>query len=165
MADTYSFDIVSQIDMQEAVNAIEQAKKEIAQRYDFRGSKASVELNSKDKTLALTGDTEYQLQAVVDVVQAKLIKRGVSIKALKYGKVESAGGGTVRQTVTLQSGIDKENSKKVTDLIKKSGLKVQAAIMDDIVRITAKSKDDLQAVQQAIREADFEFASQYTNYR
>jgi len=165
MADTYSFDAVSKIDMQEVDNALNQARKEIAQRYDFKGSKTTLDLDTKENKLTVTSDDDFKVKSVVDIVESKMIKRGVSIKALKFGKIEPAAGGAARQVITLQSGIDKENAKKITTLVKNSGLKVQAQIMGDQLRISGKNKDDLQAVMQMIRDADFDFAVQFVNYR
>lgn len=165
MADTSSFDIVSEVNLQEVDNAINQARKEIGQRYDFKGSKSSIELNQKDKLLTLISDDDFKLKAVIDILQNKLIKRGVPVKALDYGTVEPAANTTVRQVITLRVGIDKENAKLLVKMIKESRLKVQAQIMDDQVRVSGKSKDDLQAVMKLIREAELEFATQFTNYR
>ncbi len=165
MASTYSFDIVSEIDLQEADNAVNQALKEIQQRYDFKGSNSSIELDKKDKLIKIDSDNEYRLKQVVDVLESKLIKRGIGLKALKYGDVEQGTKGSARQTITLQSGIDKENAKQITKLIKDQGLKVQAQIQDEQVRVTGKSKDDLQDVIAAIKGADLPFDTQFTNYR
>ena len=165
MADTYSFDVVSEVDLQEVDNAVNQARKEIAQRYDFKGSRSSIELSQKEKTLTILSDDEYRLKSVVDVLQGKLVKRGVPLKALSYGAVEPAAGGTVRQVVSLQVGIDKDNARQIVKLIKEAKLKVQAQIMDDQVRVSGKSKDDLQAAMGKVRAADLPFAVQFTNYR
>lgn len=165
MADTSSFDIVSEVNLQEVDNAINQARKEIGQRYDFKGSKSSIELNQKDKLLTLVSDDDFKLKAVVDILQNKLIKRGVPVKALDYGTVEPAANTTVRQIITLRVGIDKENAKLLVKMIKDTRLKVQAQIMDDQVRVSGKSKDDLQVIMKLIREAELEFATQFTNYR
>ncbi len=165
MADTYSFDIVSEVNLQEVDNAINQARKEIAQRYDFKGSKSSLELNMKEKTLTIVSDDDFKLKSVVDVLQGKLVKRGVPLKALKYGAVEPAAGGTVRQVVTLLVGIDKDNARQIVKMIKDSKLKVQAQIMDDQVRVSGKNKDDLQSVMAKVRGAELPFAVQFTNYR
>ena len=165
MADTYSFDIVSEVNLQEVDNAINQARKEIGQRYDFKGSKSSIELNAKEKTLTLVSDDDFKLKSVVDVLQNKLIKRSVPLKALDYGTVEQAGGSTVRQIVTLRVGIDKENAKTIVKMIKDLKLKVQAQIMDDQIRVSGKNKDDLQAAMKAVRDAELKFAVQFTNYR
>jgi cyclic-di-GMP-binding protein len=165
MANSFSFDIVSEVDLQEVDNAVNQARKEIAQRYDFKGSKSSIEMNTKDKVLTMVSDDDFKLKSVLDILQTKLIKRGVPVKALSYGSVEPSTGGTVRQLITLRVGIEKENAKRIVKMIKDTKLKVQAQIMDDQVRVTAKAKDDLQAVITLVREAELEFAVQFTNYR
>ena len=165
MADTFSFDAVSKIDMQEVDNALNQARKEIAQRYDFKGSKTTIDLDSKENKLTIVSDDDFKVKSVVDIVQGKMIKRGISIKALKLGKIEPAAAGLARQVITLQSGIDKENAKKITTMVKNSGLKVQAQIMGDQLRVSGKVKDDLQTIMQMIRDADFDFAVQFVNYR
>lgn len=165
MADNYSFDIVSKVDMQEIDNALNQARKEIIQRYDFKGSKSSIELNQKENTIILISDDDFKLKAVVDILQSKFVKRHIPLKALTYGKVEPAAGSTVRQTITLQQGIDKENTKIVTKMIKDSKRKVNAQIMEDQIRVSSKSKDELQEVMTLLRQADLTFAIQFTNYR
>ncbi|MEO6048087.1 MAG: YajQ family cyclic di-GMP-binding protein [Candidatus Kapaibacterium sp.] len=165
MASTFSFDIVSEIDLQEADNAVNQALKEIQQRYDFKGTNSSIELDKAEKLVRVESDDEYRLKQVIDVLESKLIKRGIGLKALTYGTIEAGTKGSARQKITLQSGIDKENAKKLTKLIKEKGLKVQATIQDEQVRVTGKSKDDLQDVIQAIREADLPFDTQFVNYR
>jgi uncharacterized protein YajQ (UPF0234 family) len=165
MANSFSFDIVSEVDLQEVDNAVNQARKEIAQRYDFKGSKSSIEMNTKDKVLTMVSDDDFKLKSVLDILETKLIKRGVPVKALSYGSVEPSTGGTVRQLITLRVGIEKENAKRIVKMIKDTKLKVQAQIMDDQVRVTAKAKDDLQAVITLVREAELEFAVQFTNYR
>jgi len=165
MADTSSFDIVSKVDMQEVDNAMNQARKEIVQRYDFKGSKSSIELKQKEMEIVLISDDDFKMKAVVDILQSKFVKRSVPLKALTYGTVEPAGGSTVRQVIKLQNGIDKENAKLITKMIKDSKLKVQAQIMDDQVRVSGKSKDDLQSVMAMLRQADLKFAIQFTNYR
>lgn len=165
MADTYSFDIVSEVDLQEVDNAVNQARKELAQRYDFKGSKSSIELNTKEKHLVVVSDDEFKLRSVVDVLQGKLVKRSVPLKALSYGAVEPAAASTVRQVVTLRVGIEKEDAKRIVKMIKDSKLKVQAQIMDDQVRVSGRVKDDLQTVMGMLRQADLPFATQFTNYR
>lgn len=165
MADTSSFDIVSEVNMQEVDNALNQARKEIVQRYDFKGSKSSIDLNQKEKTLTLISDDDFKLKAVVDILQTKLIKRGVPIKALDYGTVEPAANSTVRQIIKLMVGIDKDNARLLVKMIKDTKLRVQAQIMEDQVRVTGKNKDDLQAIIKMLREADLRFAVQFTNYR
>jgi len=165
MADTHSFDIVSEVNLQEVDNAVNQARKELAQRYDFKGSRSSIELNQKEKELTLTSDDEFKLKSVIDVLQNKLIRRSVPLKALEYGKVEPAANSTVRQVIRLRVGIDKDNARLIVKMIKEMKLKVQAQIMDDQIRISGKDKDDLQAVIAMVRNADLAFATQFTNYR
>jgi uncharacterized protein YajQ (UPF0234 family) len=165
MADTFSFDIVSEVNLQEVDNAINQARKEIAQRYDFKGSKSSIELNQKEKSLTVISDDEFKLKSVIDILQNKVIKRNVPVKALDYGTVEQAAAGTVRQIIKLRVGIDKEDAKLIVKMIKDTKLKVQAQIMDDQVRVSGKAKDDLQSIMKLIREADLKFATQFSNYR
>jgi len=165
MADTFSFDIVSEVNLQEVDNAVNQARKEIAQRYDFKGSKSSIDLNLKEKLITLVSDDEFKLKSVIDVLQGKLIKRGVPVKSLDFGKVEPGTGATVRQILTLRVGIDKENAKSLVKMVKDTKLRVQGQIMDDQVRITGKNKDDLQAVITMIRGAELKFAVQFVNYR
>lgn len=165
MADTSSFDIVSEVNLQEVDNAINQARKEIGQRYDFKGSKSSVELNQKEKTLTIISDDDFKLRSVIDILQNKLIKRGVPIKALDYGTVEPAANTTVRQIITLRVGIDKENARLLVKMIKDTKLRVQTQIMEDQVRVSGKNKDDLQAIIKLIREAELKFAVQFANYR
>ena len=165
MADTSSFDIVSDIDLQAVDNAINQARKEIAQRFDFKGSKSSIDLDQKEKQITVHSDDDFKLKSVVDILQGKLIKRSVPLKALSYGTVEQSAGGTVRQVVKLLVGIDKDNARKIVKMIKDTKLKVQAQIMDDQVRVSGKNKDDLQAVIKMIRDANLPFAVQFTNYR
>jgi uncharacterized protein YajQ (UPF0234 family) len=165
MAETSSFDIISEVNMQEVDNAINQARKEIGQRYDFKGSRSSIELNQKEKTLTLTSDDDFKLKSVIDILQNKLIKRGVPIKALDYGTVEPAANTTVRQIINLRVGIDKENAKLLVKMIKDTKLRVQAQIMEDQVRVSGKNKDDLQAIIKLVREAELKFAVQFANYR
>jgi hypothetical protein len=165
MADTHSFDIVSEVNLQEVDNGVNQAIKEIGQRYDFKGSKSSIELNQKEHLLIVASDDEFKMKSVIDVLQSKLIKRGVPIKALDYGSVEPASGGTVRRTIKLRVGISKADAKLLVKMIKDSNLKVQAQIMEDQVRVTGKNKDDLQTIISRLRAADLKFAVQFTNYR
>lgn len=165
MADTHSFDIVSEVNLQEVDNAVQQARKEIAQRYDFKGSHSAIDFRQKEKELVLSSEDDFRLKAVLDILQNKLIKRGVPVRALDTGRVEPAAGGTVRQTLRLRVGIDKENAKLIVKMIKDTKRKVQAQIMEDQVRVTGKDKDDLQAVIALLREADLAFAVQFVNYR
>lgn len=165
MAGTFSFDIVSQVDMQEADNAVNQAFRDIGQRYDFKGSNSTIRIDRKEGRIYLESDNEFRLAQVVDVLESKLVKRGIGLKSLTYAAVEHGSMGSARQTITLQSGIDKENAKKITRIIKDLGLKVQAQIQDDQVRISGKSKDDLQTCMEALKGADLPFDMQFTNYR
>ena len=165
MADNNSFDIVSKVDMQEVDNALNQARKEIGQRYDFKGSKTSIDLQQKENQIVVISDDEFRMKAVIDIIQSKLVKRSVPLKALSYGTVEPAAGGTVRQIITLQNGIDKDNARLLTKMIKESKLRVQTQIMEDQVRVSGKNKDDLQSVIALVRQADFSFAVQFVNYR
>ncbi len=165
MAETFSFDIVSEVNLQETDNAINQARKEIAQRYDFKGSKSSIELDLKEKKIAVVSDDDFKLKAVVDILQNKMIKRGVPLKALDYAEPEPSSGGTIRQVIGLRVGIDKDNARLIVKMIKDTKLKVQAQIMDDQVRVSGKVKDDLQQVMKLIRDAELKFAVQFTNYR
>lgn len=163
MSKESSFDIVSKVDMAEVTNAINIALKEIENRFDFKGSKSDISLD-KDE-IVLVSDDEYKLSQVKDILLGKLIKRGVSIKNLEYGKIEPASGGTVRQRAKLIQGIDKDNSKKITAIIKETGLKVKSQIQDDQIRVTGKSKDELQLIINAIRKADLPIEVQFINYR
>jgi len=165
MANQFSFDIVSEVDFQEVDNAINQAQKEILQRYDFKGSKSEITLNKKDNVINVASDDEYKLKAVIDILQNKMIKRSISIKALKYGAIEPASHGSVRQEIKLQQGIEKEDAKKVVKMIKDSKIKVQATIQDEQVRVTGKDKDDLQSVMKLMKDSELEFTFQFTNYR
>lgn len=163
MAKESSFDIVSKIDFSEVTNAINITMKEISTRYDFKGSKSNVTLDKEE--LVLVSDDEYKLGQLKDVLLGKLIKRGVPIKNLDYGKIEGASGGTVRQRAKLVQGIDKDNAKKINTLIKNSGLKVKSQVQDDQIRVTAKSRDDLQSVIAAVKGADLSIDVQFVNYR
>lgn len=165
MAQNHSFDIVSEIDFQEVDNAVNQATKEIQQRYDLKDSHTEIELNKKDKLLNINTKDDYSRKASVDILQSKFIKRGISIKALKYDEPETASGGRVKQKINLQSGISKENAKKITVMIKNSKLKVNAQIQDEQIRVQAPKIDDLQAVIKMVREADLDFPTQFTNMK
>ena len=163
MAQNHSFDIVSEIDMQEADNAVNQAKKEIVQRYDFKGSKADMVLDAE--SLKFTAEDDYKLKAMLDILRGKMIKRLVPIKCLDPGKIEPASNGNVKQVVTIQKGINKDKAKDVTSYIKELKLKVQTQIMDDKIRVTGAKKDDLQNVMQKLREHDFGIELQFINFR
>ncbi|GLI37698.1 YajQ family cyclic di-GMP-binding protein [Geobacter hydrogenophilus] len=158
-----SFDIVSKVDMQEVDNAVNQAVKEIGQRYDFKGSKSEVTLE-KD-SIKILADDDFRLKAIVDILQSKFIKRGISPKALQYGKAESASGGMVRQIITVQQGISKEKGKEVVAVIKDTKLKVQGQIQDDQVRVTGKNRDDLQEAIRTLKGKDLGIELQFVNFR
>lgn len=163
MASESSFDIVSKMDMQELSNAIDQTEREIASRYDFKGSKS--ELKVEKDVLVVTSDDEYKLEAVIDILQSKMIKRGLPIKNLDYGKVEPASLGSVRQRIKLKQGIDQDNAKKINVLIRDSKLKVKSQIQGDQIRVTGKSRDDLQQIIQMLRKADLTVDLQFTNLK
>jgi uncharacterized protein YajQ (UPF0234 family) len=163
MAKDCSFDIVSEVDLQEVDNAVNQTSKEINQRFDFRGSKALLCLE-EDK-IKIIADDDYKLKSIIDILQTKVIKRNISLKSLDYGKIEAAAGGTVRQYVTIKKGISKEKAKEVVSKIKETKLKVQAQIMDDQVRVTGKNKDDLQGIMAKLKQADLDVDLQFVNFR
>ena len=165
MADEHSFDIVCKIDLQEMDNAVNQATKEVSQRFDFKGSKSKVELDKTKGTLTLTTEDDFRLRSLDDVLQTKMVKRGISLKALTYGKVEQAAGDTVRQVVTLQQGIPQEKAKEIVKLIKAEKFKVNASIQQDQVRVTSKDKDMLQTVIARLKAEDFGIHIEFTNYR
>lgn len=166
MATTYSFDVTSTVDLQEVDNALNQARKELAQRYDFKGSTASIDFDQKAATLTLAAEDAFRLSAVWEIVQTRLVRRNVPVKNMKPGEVEPASGGTVRQVVTLQQGIPSDAAREIVKFLKEKKLKkVQAAIQGDQLRISSASKDDLQAAMGALREHDFGVALQFGNYR
>jgi uncharacterized protein YajQ (UPF0234 family) len=165
MAQQNSFDIVSEVNLQEVDNALNQARKEIIQRYDFKDSKTQIDFNTKEKQITLHTIDEFHLKSAVDILQSKLIKRGVSIKALRYGAMEPATGATVKQQITLVVGISKDDARAIVKMIKDSKIRVQAQIMEDQVRVSGKDKDDLQSVIQLLRDADLSFPVQFVNYR
>ena len=165
VAQDFSFDVVSRVDLQEVQNAVQQASKEIATRFDFRGSASKIEWNEKDLALTLTSDDEHKLKSVVDILETRLVKRGIAVKALDFGKVEPAAGATVRQIVKVQQGIPIEKAKDIVRAIKDHKLKVQASIQADQVRVTSRSKDELQAAQALIRGGEFGLPLQFANYR
>lgn len=164
MASTYSFDVVSEVNMQEVDNAVNQSLKEISQRYDFKGIKSEIEI-IKDEEVKIVSDDEYKLNAVIDILKGKLIKRGVSPKALEFGKVVHGSLGSARVNAKIVNGISKEKAKEVVAAIKDSKIKVQAQILDKQVRVSGKNKDDLQEIMQVLKEKDFGIALQFTNYR
>ena len=164
MAQQNTFDIVSQIDHAEVVNAVNQAMKEVQTRFDFKGSKSNLELEGQEAIL-MASDDEYKLKSLNDILQSKFVKRGVPLKGLTYGKIEPALGGTVRQRITLQQGIPQEKAKEIVKFIKEAKLKVQASIQGDMVRVAGKDRDVLQEVISALRAHDFGIDMQFTNYR
>ena len=166
MAQTNSFDVTTGVDLQEVDNAINQAQKEIAQRYDFKGSKAAIEFRRTEGVIVLTADDDFRMRALFDVVQSKLIKRNVPVKNLDIGEVKPAGGDTVRREVKLKTSLDGETAKKVAAAIKDAKLKkVQAAIQGDQVRVSSPSRDDLQAAIAFLRSKDFGVELKFGNYR
>ena len=165
MAKQNSFDIVSEVDMEEVRNAVNQSMKEVIQRFDLKGSGSSIDLDDKEGQLTLASADDFKLGAVNDILQRKLVKRGVSLKALSYGTIEPAAKGTVRQIVTLQRGIPTEKAREIVKYIKGTKLKVQAAIQQDTVRVSGKDRDTLQDLIAALKDHDFEIDMQFTNYR
>ena len=166
MAATSSFDITSTIDFQEVDNALNQARKEVGQRYDFKGAKAEITLNATEKTLTLVTDDEFKMNQLWDVVQTRLVRRGVPIKNFKSGESEAAAGGTVRRVYAIQEGIPIETAREIVKFLKDQKLKkVQASIQGDQVRVSSPSKDDLQDAIRVLREKDFGIALHFGNYR
>jgi uncharacterized protein YajQ (UPF0234 family) len=166
MAATCSFDVTSTVDLQEVDNALNQARKEVVQRYDFKGSKADIQFSKADSTITLVADDEFKMNALWEIVQGRMIKRQVPVKNLTLGEIEHAGGDTVRRVVTLQQGIPTEASRAIVKFIKDRKLKkVQVTIQADQVRVSSGSKDDLQEAIRVLREHDFGVALQFGNYR
>lgn len=165
MADEHSFDIACELDMQEVLNAVTQAVKEIGQRFDFKGSKSSIELDKGKAVITLVSDDEFKLKSVIDVLQSKLVKRGIALKALSYGKIELAAGSTVRQLVTLQQGIPQDKAKEMVRIIKDTKLKVSSEIQKDQVRVRGKKIDDLQFIMALLKDKDLGIHLQFANYR
>ncbi len=164
MATEYSFDVVSKVDLTEVKNAVDQTEKEISTRFDFRGTVSEIKI--EESTLKLTSDDEFKLEQLIEILRTRMAKRGVSLKALEYGKIEQGTKGTVRQTITLKQGIPTEDAKRVTRDIRASGIKVTAQIQNEQIRITGKDKDALQAVQKLIRSMeDLPFDVDFSNYR
>ena len=159
-----TFDVVSKMDLQEVANAIQMAMKEITTRFDLKDSKSNVALEGKD-AIVLTSADDYKLKAINDILQTKLVKRGVPIKNLEYGKIEPAAGASVRQQVKLQQGIDIDRARKIVKLIKDTKKKVQASIQGDLVRVSGKDRDTLQEIMALLRKQDFGIDMQFTNYR
>jgi cyclic-di-GMP-binding protein len=164
MADEYSFDVVSKLNLQEVENAVHQANKEIQTRFDFKGSVSRIDWDKKE-ILTLYSDDEQKLKSVIDILQNKLIKRGVSLQALDYQKIEPAERATVRQAVKMKQGIESEKAKAVVKAIKDAKFKVQASIQGDQLRVTSKSKDELQSTMNFVRGQDYGLPLQFTNFR
>lgn len=160
-----TFDIVSRVEIPEVVNALQQALKEIITRYDLKDTKSSIELNEKENTLTLASSDEFKLRAVIEILEGKLVKRKVPLKALSYGPVIPAAGSSVRQVVTLQQGIATEKAREIVKVIKETKKKVQASIQGDLVRVSGKDRDTLQEILAVLRAKDFGIDMQFTNYR
>ncbi len=160
-----SFDAVNEVDMQEVDNAVNNLKKELVNRFDFKNSGTEIELNKKDGIITITSSDDMKMRALREMLITVALKRGVDSRTLEFGEVEKAGGTKLRRTVKLKKGLDKEQAKKISALIKDSGLKVQAAIMDDKVRVTGKKIDDLQAVIQMLKGAELDTPLQYVNMK
>ena len=167
MPSEFSFDIVSKVDMTEVTNAITQAQKELSQRFDFKGSKSEITQEVKDKKdlINVVGDDEMKLQQVMDIVESKLAKRNVSLKALEYAEPEAAFSGTVRRIITIKSGIETEKAKEITKFLRDAKFKAQCHIQDAQIRVTSKVKDELQGVMKAVRDHDFGIYLHFTNFR
>ena len=165
MAVEHSFDIVSRVDMQEVSNAVQQASKELSQRFDFKGTKSSIELNKDKGEITLVSSDDYKLKSLIEILKGKLAKRSVSMKVLVYGKIEKATGDMLRQVITLQQGLSSERAKDIVKLVKNMKLKVQSEIQKDQVRVRGKKLDDLQAVIQMLKAKDFDFHIEFINYR
>jgi uncharacterized protein YajQ (UPF0234 family) len=161
----FSFDVVSEVDQQEVDNAINQARKEIDQRYDFKGSNTTIDWEPKEKTITLHTSDDMKLRALTETLNQKMIKRGVSMKSLDYQKVEPATNSSLRQVVKIKTGLEGEQAKVITKLVKEQKMKVQAQIQGDAVRITGKSKDDLQTAIQILKAQSLDFPIQFTNFR
>ncbi len=160
-----SFDVVSKIELPEVSNSVQQALKEIHQRFDLKDSHSNIELNEKDNKITLTSQDEYKLKAVVDILESKLVKRKVPLKGLSYGPIIPSAGSTVKQEITLQQGITTEKAREIVKKIKDTKLKVQASIQGDFVRVSGRDRDTLQSVIKLLRESDFGIDMQFINYR
>ena len=165
MAKDHSFDIVSEVDLQEMTNAVEQTKKEIGTRYDFRGSNSSMSWNRDEKKVEIKTESDFRLRSIIDILQTKCIRRGVSIKNLEYKPVEKAAGGTVRQTIEIRQGIPTDKAKIIVKYIKETKIKVQSSIQSDQVRIQSSKIDNLQEIMLIVKKKDFGLELQFTNYR
>lgn len=158
-----TFDIVSQVDLQEVTNAVNQAVKELKTRFDFKGSRSEISYDGEQITLI--GDDEFKLKNVVDILESKFVKRDINMKALRYGKIEPAAKDTVRQRLTFVQGVDKEIARIITKLVKDSKIKVQASVQGDQVRVSGKNRDDLQKVMQLVKDHEFDIPLQFVNFR
>ena len=165
MADKFSFDIVSEVDMMEVENAVNQAQKELANRFDFKGSKSSIDLNKTEKKITLVADDDFKMKALKDILEGRLAKRGVSIKSLNYKAQEQAFEGYIRQTAEIVSGLPSEKAKELSKMIRDSKIKVQTQIDGAKVKVISPKKDDLQQVIAYLKQASFSLPSQFTNYR
>lgn len=165
MPETFSFDIVSEVDLQEVDNAVNQAKKELAQRFDFKGSKSSIELNRQEKKIMLVGDDDYKLRSLRDILAGRMTKRGISLKNLSFKEPEKAFEGTLRQTAEITSGIPREKARELVDIIKNLKLKIQTQIEGEKVKVSSPKKDDLQVAIAQLKSVDFPLALTFTNYR
>jgi hypothetical protein len=160
-----TFDVVSKVEMPEVVNAVQQSLKEIHTRFDLKDSHSNIELNEKENKITLASQDEFKLKAVIEILEGKLVKRKVPLKALSYGTIIPAAGSTVRQEITMQQGISTEKAREIVKKIKDSKLKVQASIQGDFVRVAGRDRDTLQSVIKLLRESDFGIDMQFTNYR
>jgi hypothetical protein len=165
MAKDFSFDVVSDFDVAEMTNAVDQAQRELMQRYDFKGTSAEIEFTDAKAGVLIKGDTKYQLDSIVDVLQSKLIKRGVSIKVLDLSSEPVQGGKEMRWTINFKKGLDQDKAKMITKTIREDYPKAKAQIQGDEVRVSSTSKDDLQGIMQALKAKDFDFPLSFTNYR
>lgn len=163
MAKDNSFDIVSRVDLQEVNNAVNQAQREIENRFDFKGSKSRIEYDGNQ--LMLYSDNDFKLKNVVEILESKVVKRGINLKSLRYGKIEKAAGDTVKQKVDLVQGLDKDLGKEIVKLVKESKVKVQASFQEDQVRVTGKNRDDLQEIIKIIKEREWDIPLQFSNLR
>jgi len=165
MAENHSFDVVSKVDYQEVSNAINQALKEIKQRYDFKDALAEIDLNQKENKLTIASTDDYKVNSIIDILKQKFVKRNVPLKAFDYGETKPAGGNTVKMEVAIQSGISKEKAKDIIKDIKDSKIKVQAQIQDDQLRIIGKDLDDLQEIIKMLKQKDYGINMNFVNYR
>ena len=163
MSKDNTFDIVSRVELQEIDNALNQVMKEIRSRFDFKGSKSSVEY--VEDVIIIHADNDFKLKSVVEILEAKMVKRGINLKSLRYGKIEKAAGDSVRQKVDVVQGVDKDLAREIVKLVKDAKLKVQATFQDDQVRVSGKNRDDLQKIINLIREKDWEIPLQFVNMR